>query len=222
MSKLVLGYWDLRGLTEPIRYLLHYADVDFEDKRYTVGPAPEFDTSEWTNEKNTLGLDFPNLPYIIEGDLKLSQSTAILRYLARKYKLVGETEEETIRLDLAEQQLVDVRTGLVKVAYSGSEYEKNREEYLKTLPEKLELLSKFLGDRKFILGDKLTYVDFLLYEVLDFHRLFEATSLNAYENLKSYLERFEALPAIEKYMKSGKFSRLPVFGPMASFGGKKE
>jgi glutathione S-transferase len=36
------------------------------------------------DEKFTLGLDFPNLPYIIdaEKDVKLTQSMAIMRYVA--------------------------------------------------------------------------------------------------------------------------------------------
>ncbi|RWS14811.1 Glutathione S-transferase Mu 1-like protein, partial [Leptotrombidium deliense] len=156
MSKLVLGYWNIRGPAAPISYLLHYADVDFEYKQYPIEPALESDAPKWENDKCTLGLDFPSLPYLIDGDVKLTQSLAILRYLARKYKLVGETEEETTRLEWTEQQLVDGYTGLAKVAYSGSEYDKNREEYLKNLPAKLELLTKFLGDRKFTLGDKLT------------------------------------------------------------------
>lgn len=36
------------------------------------------------DEKYTLGLDFPNLPYLIdnEKDVRLTQSMAIMRYLA--------------------------------------------------------------------------------------------------------------------------------------------
>ncbi len=34
-----LGYWDIRGLAEPIRYLLKYAGVKFNDKRYEFGPG---------------------------------------------------------------------------------------------------------------------------------------------------------------------------------------
>lgn len=69
----VLGYWDLRGLASPIRNLLHYKGVEFEDKLYQIGPAPEFDRSDWFNVKPKLGLDFPNLPYYIDEDVKLSQ-----------------------------------------------------------------------------------------------------------------------------------------------------
>lgn len=68
-----LGYWNIRGLADPIRYLLHHVGADFEDKRYEVGPAPKFDESSWLNEKYKLGLDFPNLPYYIDGNLKLTQ-----------------------------------------------------------------------------------------------------------------------------------------------------
>ncbi|GIX96608.1 glutathione S-transferase Mu 1 [Caerostris darwini] len=81
MGKPLLGYWDLRGLAEPIRYLLHYVKVDFEDKRY------QFTQDGWQKDKFALGLDFPNLPYYMEGDVKLTQSTAILRHLARKHGL---------------------------------------------------------------------------------------------------------------------------------------
>ena len=46
---------------QPIRLLLAYAGVEYEDKRYNIGPAPEYDRSEWLNDKFNLGLDFPNV-----------------------------------------------------------------------------------------------------------------------------------------------------------------
>ena len=72
-SQLTLGYWDLRGLVSPIKYLLAYRQVDYNDKVYKIGGAPDFDRSEWLADKESLGLDFPNLPYLIDGDVKLSQ-----------------------------------------------------------------------------------------------------------------------------------------------------
>ncbi|KAL1480293.1 hypothetical protein MTO96_051158 [Rhipicephalus appendiculatus] len=85
----VLGYWDLRGLGQPIRNLLVYKGVDFTDKRYKFGPAPDYDRGEWLREKYTLGLRFPNLPYYIDDDVRLTQSLAILRYLGRKHGLAA-------------------------------------------------------------------------------------------------------------------------------------
>ncbi|KAH9376989.1 hypothetical protein HPB48_018758 [Haemaphysalis longicornis] len=83
----VLGYWDVRALAQFIRNLLVYKGVKFEDKLYKFGPAPDFDRSDWLKEKFTLGLKFPNLPYYIDGDVKITQSLAILRYLGRKHDL---------------------------------------------------------------------------------------------------------------------------------------
>ena len=39
------------------------------EKFYEMGPAPTFDKSDFHNVKDTLGLDFPNLPYYIDGQL---------------------------------------------------------------------------------------------------------------------------------------------------------
>jgi glutathione S-transferase len=41
---------------------------------------------------------------LIDGDVKITQTTAVLRYIGRKYGLVVKTEEELVRLDMAEQE----------------------------------------------------------------------------------------------------------------------
>ena len=115
---MILGYWNVRGLTHPIRMLLEYTDSSYDEKRYTMGDAPDFDRSQWLNEKFKLGLDFPNLPYLIDGSHKITQSNAILRYLARKHHLDGETEEERIRADIVENQVMDTRMQLIMLCYN--------------------------------------------------------------------------------------------------------
>uniref|UniRef100_A0A5F9CD48 Glutathione S-transferase n=1 Tax=Oryctolagus cuniculus TaxID=9986 RepID=A0A5F9CD48_RABIT len=215
---LTLGYWDIRGLAHAIRLLLEYTDTSYEEKRYTMGDAPDYDQSQWLSEKFTLGLDFPNLPYLIDGTRKLTQSNAILRYLARKHGLCGETEEERIRVDILENQLMDNRFQLVNVCYS-PDFEKLKPEYLKGLPEKLQLYSQFLGKRPWFAGDKITFADFLVYDVLDQNRIFVPGCLDAFPNLKDFMSRFEGLPKISAYMKSSRFIRVPVFLKKATWTG---
>ncbi|XP_040854589.1 glutathione S-transferase Mu 1-like isoform X1 [Ochotona curzoniae] len=248
---MTLGYWDIRGLAHAIRLLLEYTDTSYEEKIYTMGDAPDYDRSQWLNEKFKLGLDFPNLPYLIDGTHKLTQSNAILRYLGRKYNLCGETEEEKIRVDILENQVMDTRLQLAVVCYSpdfvsaptGSDLvggkktlslnlasmaadtnlllqEKLKPDYLKGLPDKLTLYSQFLGKRPWFAGDKITFADFLVYDILDQNRIFAPGCLDAFPNLKDFVARFEGLPKIAAYMKSSHFIRVPIYLKLATWTGK--
>jgi glutathione S-transferase len=51
--------------------ICEYTETEYKDHQYSCGPAPDFDRSCWTNVKTTMGLDFPNLPYLIDGKLAL-------------------------------------------------------------------------------------------------------------------------------------------------------
>lgn len=194
-------------------------DVKVEEKRYACGPAPDFDRSAWLKEKTTLGLDFPNLPYYIDGDVKVTQSMAILRYLARKHGLEGKTDAEKLRADMTEQQFADFRMNWVRLCYN-PDFDKLKGEYLKTLPASLEQFSGFLGKHKYFAGDNLTYVDFIAYEMLAQHLVFAPDCLKDFSNLKAFVERIEALPHLATYFKSDKYIKWPLNGDMASFGSR--
>ncbi|KAM6232880.1 glutathione S-transferase Mu 1-like isoform 1-T1 [Spheniscus humboldti] len=184
-------------------------------------PAPDYDKSQWINEKEKLGLDFPNLPYFIDGPTKLTQSNAIMRYIARKHKMCGETEEEILRVDMLENQIMDFRMSLVMVCYN-PDFEKLKPGYLEQLPGKLKLFSNFLGDRKWFAGEKLTFVDFLMFDVLEQNRIFEPKCLEPFKNLKDFMDRFGALEKVAAYMKSSRFLKMPINNKMAKWGNKKE
>ncbi|XP_068714908.1 glutathione S-transferase Mu 1-like [Montipora foliosa] len=212
----ILGYWDIRGLAEPIRLLLHYTGTEFKDERYKLGDAPDYNADSWLSDKYTLGLDFPNLPYYIDGDIKLTQSLAITRHLARLHDLCGSTEEEKMRVDLAESQIVDWRTKFTKTAYN-PDFEKLKPEYLKDAKNILQQFSDFLGDKKYVAGDKISYVDFMLFEYLDVHKILDASLLEPHDNLKEFATRIEELPTIAAYRKSDKFKARPINNKMAQF-----
>ncbi|XP_051890644.1 glutathione S-transferase Mu 1-like [Pristis pectinata] len=216
---MILGYWDIRGLAQPIRLLLEYTGTTYEEKFYSCGDAPTYDSSSWTDVKMKLGLDFPNLPYLIDGDTKLSQSNAIMRYIARKHKLVGETDEEKVRVDMLENQAMDFRVGFARLSYN-PDFEKLKPDYLKNLPVLLKQFSDFLGERPWFAGDKITFVDFLMYELFDEHRVFEPKCLDDFKNLKEFITRFEALEKIAAYMKSDRFMKGPFNNKMAKWGNK--
>ena len=67
---------------------------------------------------------------------------------------------------------------------------------------------------------QLTYVDFLMYELLDIHLHMEPKVLEGLENLTTFHDRIRSLDNVAAYMKSDKFLSFPLTGPMAFFGGK--
>ena len=74
-----------------IRYLLIYLGAHYEEIKYTSHEM-------WfEKDKINLGLDLPNLPYLIDGNFKLTETGAIERYLinvfGKKEELIGKTPE---------------------------------------------------------------------------------------------------------------------------------
>lgn len=116
-SKPTLGYWNIRGLGAPVRYLLYFCGVDFTDKMYRAGPPPEYDRSDWLNEKFNLGLPLPNLPYLIDEDgAHLTETVAIMKYIASKWKpeLLGKDPQVLGNVEMIQAfvlKLKEVSTG---------------------------------------------------------------------------------------------------------------
>lgn len=212
----VLAYWSIRGLAQPIRLLLEYTGTEFEDKLYECGPAPTYDKSCWFDIKHDLGLDFPNLPYYVDGDVKVTQSNAIMRYIARKHDLCGKTEAEKVRVDMMENQTMDFRNGFVRICYG--DFDNVKQRYLEALPATIKAFSKFLGDNPWFAGENITFVDFIMYELIDQHLQLEPNMLKDFKNLEDFQKRFEELEPIKSYMSSSRFMKAPLNNKMAKFG----
>jgi len=223
-EKPVLGYWKIRGLGQPIRLLLAYLNVDFEDKRYEFADPPNI-AENWLKDKFNLGLPFPNLPYYIDGNIKLSQHQAILRHLARKYNLTPNmTEEEEAAVDVMENQIHDTFFRWIMKLFGNQTAAESREaldkeKYFETA---LKLLSDDLGTREWIAINRITFVDFKAAEVLDWIRLYKPAALEQFPNLVAYLNRFEQLPAIKAFRASPEYIDWPLFGPIVNWGFKRE
>nr|XP_050048194.1 glutathione S-transferase Mu 2-like [Dermacentor andersoni] len=214
----VLAYWDVRGFAQAIRNLLVHEGVEFEDKRCQHGSPPEYGRGEWFKDKFALGLKFPNLPYYIDDDVKITQSLAILRHLGRKYDLNASSSLEATELDVLEQQARDLCLILAYEAVPMPRYREGLKSYAENVKDMLEPWAKHLAGLKWVLGDRLTYVDFLLYEGLDWHRVFKPDAVQQYPEIVQYLERFEQLSNLKEYFASDEYKEWPIMGPLRSWG----
>ncbi|KAM7539388.1 hypothetical protein Aperf_G00000052744 [Anoplocephala perfoliata] len=199
----ILAYWNFRGVTEQIRLLLHYLGVKYEDKFYNVGPPPEHSRKEWLDEKFNLGLDFPNLPYYIDGDFKLTQSMAIMEYIADTHDMLPTCKKRRAVIHMLQNDIIDFRSSAAKIYHSQSEDEKVQ--FLKGLPDKLKQYEKYLGEKQWLTGDKICTPDFSLYMVLDQLKKLEPTCLKGFSKLEAFVTRFENLPQLKEYLASSEY-----------------
>ncbi|XP_018652834.1 glutathione S-transferase 26 kDa [Schistosoma mansoni] len=185
-----LGYWKIKGLVQPTRLLLEYLGEAYEERLYDRN-----DGDVWRNEKFKLGLDFPNLPYYIDGDVKLTQSMAILRYIADKHNMLGGCPKERAEISMLEGAILDIRYGVSRIAYN-KEFETLKVDFLNQLPGMLKMFEDRLSHNTYLNGDKVTHPDFMLYDALDVN-----------------------LPPIKNYLNSNRYIKWPLQGWSATFGG---
>ena len=107
----VLGYWKMRGLAQPIRFLLAYLNVRYHEYVYEQGEAPDFSSKAWTDVKDTLELDFPSMPYFIDHEVRLTEPLAIIKYIASHFgpeSVSGATLEERAEVEMLSHILLDL------------------------------------------------------------------------------------------------------------------
>uniref|UniRef100_A0A0R3RVH1 Glutathione S-transferase n=1 Tax=Elaeophora elaphi TaxID=1147741 RepID=A0A0R3RVH1_9BILA len=193
------------GLAEPIRLLLVDQGVKFTDHRIEKSDFPAMKSQ----------FHFGQLPCLYEDDQQIVQSGAILRHLARKYNLNGENELETTYIDMFYEGLRDLHTKYTKMIYMA--YETEKDPYIKdTLPVELAKFEKLLatrGDGKnFILGDKISFADFVLFEELDIHQILDPHCLDKFPLLKAYRQRMKERPRLKEYCEQRNAAKIPVNG----------
>jgi len=217
--KAILGYWKIRGLAHHIRMLLEYTETPFDNKYYVCGEAPNFNKEEWTKDKHSLGFQFPNLPYYIEGSLKLTQSNAIIHYIGSKHKLCGSTPEEIAIVEMMIGHAYDLREELSSLNYgNASKYEENKKAFYEgTFSRYVKDFEDNLAKNTWMAGSFLSLADFVIYELMDVGRIAYPSIFEKSPRIQAYLSRFEKLPKIAEYFQSDRYFKRPCNNPQAGF-----
>lgn len=119
------------------------------------------------NDKQALGLDFPNLPYLIEGNFKITETPAICTYIidrSNRKELLGKNyQDRALVLNLV-GVIEECLEKLVTIAYSPNGAALLEKTWKETLQPKLQYFAKFKGNKEWLLG-YLTLADFLFVEM---------------------------------------------------------
>ena len=205
-----LGYWGIRGLAQIPRLLLAYSGVEFEDVLYTERGA-WFD-----NDKKTLGLSFPNIPYLLDGDFSLTESFAIQRYIVRRWgkdELLGKDIKDNARIESILSIFNEV-VGAVKGLFWNKDHETAKAGVLEKYAAKLDLLEKSLSGKEFALG-YLTLVDFIIAEDSHYIETVFPEETKKWTFLTEIRKSFNGLESIKAYYGSAKGFKGDFYPPYA-------
>ncbi len=230
-AKFELGYWAIRGLAQPIRFLLAYVKEPVMEIRLGInqdGSPISDEDADWEAHKSTLNLSFPNLPYLIDyssaQNVQLTQSNSIIRYLARKFNLYGTTQSECMEIDLLQDEAYDFRNKIVGAAYTlGNEYQAAYNEFVNiSIPRYLNGFERYLESRtnqSYFVGNQLSSVDFVLYELIWQASIMAPGSITDSRRpcLNKFLKGFSNITEINNYMKSDIYLDRPINSVWASF-----
>ena len=227
-----LGYWPIQARGDPCRLLLFYLGVEFKDKMYDFGDESD---QGWANQKEKLGMVFPNLPYWQHDDIIHSETVPILRSICRKFghELLGRNEKEQAYADSFVGTIYGGFPGWLGPYMFAPGYAERKEEGLQAAKEYLKTINDCLGGKRFLAGNEVTYADFITYWILKILTMYDSGVLNSFSNLVQYMETFRDLKGIkqceEKYAKYPPFPMTcawqadhPHTSALAFFSGQQE
>lgn len=217
----VLSYWGVKGSAGQLaRFMLNYLRLSYTE----VNPqSPE----EWFGETKPAlhksGLHFPNLPYLFDGDFKISESMAIPLYLAHKHgraELFGKGAQDIARHAEIVGIIVDIRAELLKAVFSQDNYKELLLAMTKKgngVYDKIGYIAKFLGDREFLLG-YFTFADILVayfayFTDVAMRSIGAENPFYQHANLKALQDSVFALPGIRDHIASDDWTKRPLMPP---------
>ncbi|KAL2800263.1 hypothetical protein BJX66DRAFT_332406 [Aspergillus keveii] len=187
------------GRGEVVNLFLKDAGYEFKDVRYTYDETwPETSKKLKQDGLTRTGL----LPAIEYKGEKLTQHLPILRYFAREIGgYDGETNFEKYIVDAVGDIYIDWRSQWVGNLKGGNNDYKN-----KVVPEYYNLVGQYYSEREgpYLLGDKVTYVDFAVFQSIDNDRRTGTLPELLPESLVKFEKAFEARPKIAEYIKEHK------------------
>jgi len=201
-----LTYFDGRGLAEPARLLLTDAGVEFTDVRLS---GDDFRTL-----KESGRLSYGQVPMLEIGKLKIAQSGAIYRYIAREYGYYGVNSEEAALIDgILDCLATDIRPPIRNFTYTSDISDEKKTELKtkftnETLPKWVGIFEKFLkendGGKGFIVGKHLSIADVVLFDFFTPNSKDYPNALDKAPLLKALFERISARPRLASYLASRK------------------
>ena len=191
-----LHYFKGRGRAETTRWMLAANQIDFENVA--------IETPEALAELRASGkLPFDQMPLLEIDGLCLSQSSATIRYLARKGGFYGSTDQEALQCDMAAGAVADFAETALQAAFQPT-----AELAIASLVTRFEKFGPKFEKRLtdigtgFCSGSRLSFADIVLSEALSNYLEWCPDILSGTPALKAMYDSVIAEPGIDAYLTS--------------------
>lgn len=170
-----LTYFDIRGLAETARFLFKVSKTEFKDTRLTLAfgtpgdfstiSRPEFDEMK---EKGELDVSLGKVPFLTVDGVKVGQSKAIERFVAKEVGMMGSSAVEGAQIDQLAETVRDIKDAYQAVKRTQGEEEKKAaldKFFSEGLVEWLQIAEKSIpaGPGPWLVGSKISYADIVFY-----------------------------------------------------------
>ncbi|KAH0478656.1 MAG: uncharacterized protein KVP18_004065 [Porospora cf. gigantea A] len=193
------GYWAIRGLGYTSRLLLDLSGQEWSEQSWT-------DMESWSAAKaeNQWNLAVPNLPYLVDGDVRLSQSDAIEQYLLQKYlphllpsdpavRAAGRMWQGIMR-DVIMKVLGIIRYTEMTTERRLEQFEVYASKYQNAYGLRID---EQLTKSKFLLGDTFTFYDVQMLNALE--TLAPLDKRFTSQVTADYIDRIRCVPEVAKH-----------------------
>lgn len=199
---LCLFYWKIRGLGAYIQLAFEAAGVT---NYQFVGYTEDNEDAWFKRDKPSLTMTLPNLPYLDDGELQISEHDAIFRHVLRKYKpeLLGRTLEEQAEVDQFISFWMKTNGYLREFCYvKENPTDEDRKQQIARFDYQLSRIDARLSSRKFHTGDNLTGADLYLYETFQVMKMISPSVATQYPNINKASDAVEELDWFKAYRAS--------------------
>ncbi|CAG9810421.1 unnamed protein product [Chironomus riparius] len=197
MSTYKLTYFNFPALGEPIRFLLSYGGVEFEDNR--------IEWSNWHQIKGTTPLG--QVPILEVDGQVFYQTIPICRFLGSKFNLLGDNEMENYQIDNVVQTITDLRMKIEMVNFDKFSppnviEEKRAQLKSESIPFFLKNLEDIASKNDgFLAVKKLSWGDLYFAAMIDYMNwMMKGNLLEDFENLKKVYGNVMEIDGIKSYV----------------------
>lgn len=199
MLKITLNYFNIRARGELVRLILTAGGIKFNDRRIAKEEWPSLKALAPTGK----------LPYLeVNDNIKIPQSIAISRYVAKLANLNGKDDLEQAKIDAVVDTCNDLMNSYFPGVFRAENYEVAYSKYLnETAPvclSQLERLVTLYGNNGFSVGNSLTWSDLFIYEVCSQLLKNNQTILCKYPTVQKVCAQVDTNPRIVEYVKNRK------------------